>query len=297
MKKVIAIVGPTASGKTGASIELAEKLNTEIIAMDSMQIYRYMDIGTAKPTPKEMEGILHHMLDVAEPNDTYSVAQYKQAAMTCIQAIQRKGKTPVLVGGTGLYLRALSSDMHLGDTLGDAAIRGKYETYAKEYGNKALHERLGDIDAETAERLHENDVRRVIRALEIFEITGLPLSKRKASQPQSDLDISVFGVLLERERLIERINQRVDNMFEQGLVQEVESLLHMGISPEAQAMQGIGYKEIVPYLRGDLSLESVVETIKIRTRQYAKRQMTWFRATEGIHWEAPDKIVQSMLEV
>lgn len=297
MNKVIAIVGPTASGKTGSSIQLAKRLDTEIVAMDSMQIYRHMDIGTAKPTALEMEGIPHHMLDVVEPSDPYSVAQYQKAAMTCIGTIHEKGKIPVLVGGTGLYLRALSTDMHLGDTLGNDAIREKYEAFANEYGNKALHERLNAIDAKTAARLHENDVRRVVRALEIYEMTGIPLSERETSLPKSSLDITVFGVSIERNTLIERINRRVDMMLEQGMVQEVEKLLHMGVSPESQAMQGIGYKEIIPYLKGDLPLESVIETVKIRTRQYAKRQMTWFRGTPGIRWEAPDKIVQSMLEV
>ena len=297
MNKVIAIIGPTASGKTAASIKLAKELDTHVIAMDSMQIYRHMDIGTAKPSALDMEGIPHHMLDVVEPDESYSVAEYKRAATECIKSIQKMGKIPILVGGTGLYLKALCTDMHLGNTLGDESTRSKYEQFAKTNGNDALYAKLMEADEKSALRLHPNDVRRIVRALEIFELTGRRLSDRETSAPQSAFDMTIFGIATERSSLIERINQRVDMMIAQHLPQEVESLLTMGISPEAQAMQGIGYKELIPCIRGQMALESAVETIKIRTRQYAKRQMTWFRATSDVHWITPNKINQSLLEV
>ncbi len=297
MKKVIAIVGPTASGKTAASIVLAKQLNTQIVAMDSMQIYRHMNIGTAKPTLEEMEGIPHHMLDVVEPKDNYSVAQYKSDALKCIENTHKMNKIPVLVGGTGLYLKALSTDAHLGDTLGSAAIRQKYEAIALEQGNEALHQMLRAVDEPTANRLHPNDVRRVVRAMEIYHITGQRLSEREQSVPQSQFNMTVLGISMERNALIQRIEDRVNLMLEQGLVQEVQKLLDMGVERDCQAMQGIGYKELIPYLMGEQSLESAVETIKIRTRQYAKRQMTWFRATPDIQWVQLEDINQSMLEV
>lgn len=284
MKDIIAIVGPTASGKTGLSIALAKHLQTEIICMDSMQIYQRMNIGTAKPTLEEMDGIPHHMLDVVPPDVPYSVAQYKADAEKCIEAVHGRGKIPILVGGTGLYLKALCTDMHMGHTVGSVDIRAKYEAIAEKKGADHVHALLLSIDPKAAARLHPNNVRRVIRALEVYEATGVPLGESPPSPPQSHYRFTIIGIACERSRLIKRINLRVDQMLSQGLAGEVDTLIQIGVPADAQAMQGIGYKELVPYLKGETTLEAAIELIKVRTRQYAKRQMTWFRRTPEVHW-------------
>lgn len=286
MLPVIAVVGPTASGKTALSIALAQALGGEIVAMDSMQVYRRMDIGTAKPTLLERQGIPHYMLDVVEPDRTYSVAEYVPQAREALAKIHKTNRTPILVGGTGLYFKALCGGLTLGEAAGDPKLRQTLKAQAETpEGRLALHSRLQEVDPVSAARLHPNDSRRVIRALEVFRATGKPLSAQAgAREAFCPYDIKLLGVGIERPELISRINQRVDQMLAQGLVREVQELLASGVPPESQAMQGLGYKELVPYLAGRQTLEEATGRIKTGTRQYAKRQMTWFRRTPGIQW-------------
>ncbi|MBQ8536217.1 MAG: tRNA (adenosine(37)-N6)-dimethylallyltransferase MiaA [Clostridia bacterium] len=285
MKPVIAIVGPTASGKTALSIYLAKQLQTQILCMDSMQVYRGMDIGTAKPTMAEREGIPHHMLDVVSPKEPYSVAEYVEGAKACIETIHANGQVPILVGGTGLYLKALSGGLTLGGTVGNEGLRKKLEAIASSpEGKNELHMQLAKVDPAAAARLHVNDSRRVIRALEVFELTGRPLSEQTQQKQLCPYHLITLGVGMERPLLIDRINRRVDQMLADGLIKEVQKLLSEGVSPAAQSMQGLGYKELAPYLLGEIPLEAAVEQIKIGTRQYAKRQMTWFRRTPQVSW-------------
>jgi len=293
---LVVITGPTASGKTSLSIALCHKLNGEVIAMDSMQIYKYMDIGTAKPTLEEQNGIPHHMLDVADPRDAYSVADYAAQAKPCIQDIHARGKIPVLTGGTGLYLKALTTDMELGGTQGDPEIRQRLTALSQEEnGVDTLVDMLMKADPITANRLHRNDLRRIIRALEVYEITGRPFSdQHKEEQADCPYNLCILGMLIERGILYQRIDQRVDAMMRLGLYEEVESLIGLGVPPEAQAMQGLGYKEIVPVLLGKQPLHHAIDAIKLGTRHYAKRQMTWFRRTEGIHWL--DALSESLID-
>ncbi len=283
---LIVLAGPTASGKTALSIALAHALGGEIIAMDSMQVYRGMDIGTAKPSMAEREGIPHHMLDVAEPGDAFSVAEYVGQAKVCIDGVYRRGNIPFLAGGTGLYLKALTSVMTLGETRGDDALRSHFAALSEQENGKALlHEMLQKADPITAGRLHPNDVRRVIRALEVLELTGKPISAQQPSPAaECPYSLCILGLSWNRETLYRRIEKRVDAMMDAGLLREIEGLLARGVSPACQAMQGLGYKELVPVLLRGKSLSEAVETIKLGTRHYAKRQMTWFKRTEGILW-------------
>ncbi len=283
---LIVIAGPTASGKTSLSIALSRRLQGEVVAMDSMQVYRYMDIGTAKPTMEEREGIVHHMLDVANPKDTYSVAEYAKQAKDCISDVHQRGNVPILTGGTGLYLKALTTSMELGGTQGDPAIRERLSAIAQqENGGETLHEMLFKVDPASANRLHRNDIRRIVRALEVYELTGKPLSSQQLhDQPECPYTLCILGLFLERETLYKRIDGRVDAMMHMGLVREVEGLLRMGVPPEAQSMQGLGYKELIPVVNDGQPLHQAVEAIKLGTRHYAKRQMTWFKRTEGMTW-------------
>lgn len=283
---LIVLAGPTASGKTGLSIKLAHELHGEIIAMDSMQVYRGMDIGTAKPTLAEREGIAHHMLDVADPRDAFSVADYVEQAKVCIDNIHQRGKLPILAGGTGLYLKALTTAMTLGETQGDGAIRSGLMALAEQENGKAiLHGMLKEADPVTAGRLHPNDVRRVVRALEVMKLTGKPISAQQPGlQAECPFSLCILGLNWDQGALYRRIEKRVDNMMVAGLLGEVEGLLTSGVSPASQSMQGLGYKELVPVLTQGRPLSEAVEAIKLGTRHYAKRQMTWFRRTEDIRW-------------
>ena len=283
---LIVIVGPTASGKTSLSIALCHKLKGEVVAMDSMQIYQYMDIGTAKPTVEEQDGIAHHMLDVADPKEAYSVAEYASQAKSCIAKIHAHGKIPVLTGGTGLYLKALTTSMELGGTQGDLKIREQLTAIAQEqHGVDILVGMLTKVDPVTAARLHRNDLRRIIRALEVYEITGQPFSRQLMEErAECPYSLCVLGMMMEREMLYTRIELRVDEMIRLGLLAEVEHLLSMGVPPQAQSMQGLGYKEMIPVILGNQPLNQAIDSIKLGTRHYAKRQMTWFRRTEGIRW-------------
>ena len=252
---VMGIVGATASAKTTLSLPLAQALNCEIVCMDSMQIYRRMDIGTAKPTADERALIPHHMLDIVEPTEPFSVAQYVEQARAVITDIVHRGRVPMLVGGTGLYLQGLTLPMDYGGLPSAAA------------------------------RLHPNDQRRVIRALEIYELTGIPMSQhRTPTQADAPYDFSLYAVDWPRAELHARINQRVDQMLANGLMQEVQPLLDSGVSEDAQSMQGLGYKELLPCLHGDISLAQAAEAIKVGTRNYARRQLIWFRRDTRIRW-------------
>lgn len=293
--KVIVIVGPTASGKTDLSIRLAKELNGEIISADSMQIYKKMTIGTAKPTKEEMQGIPHHMIDIVEPNEDFNVAKYKNMAEEKIEEVLSKGKQPIIVGGTGLYIDTLVNGIEFFDIENDFEYRAKLENEVKEKGVDWLYEELKKVDPEAADNIEKNNVRRVIRALEIYKVTGKTKTQLdKESIKGSKYDYIIFGLLWDREKLYERINLRVDRMLKDGLIEEVKSLIdNEGFSKTA--LQGLGYKEVVEYLEGNVSYEEMVEKIKMETRRYAKRQMTWFKRNQNIIWlEASNK--QEMFE-
>ena len=283
----LTITGPTASGKSDLALALAEKLDGEIVCMDSMQIYRGMDIGTAKPSPEEQARVPHHMLDVAGPMDSFSVTRYKEMAYSCAHDILKRGHLPVFCGGTGFYLRALRSDMAMGGAAGDPQVRSRLEKEAAEMGQEAMHAHLMQLDPETAARLHPNDIRRVIRALEVMEITGIPFSRQQNSMERDrTFTWRVICLDMDRETLYRRINLRVDRMIESGLEAEVKGLLDMGVSASCQSMQGIGYKEWIPYFSGQEgeSVDTVAEAIRLNTRHYAKRQLTWMRREEEVLW-------------
>lgn len=280
-KRVLGIVGPTASGKTALSLTVAERLKGEILCMDSMQIYRGMDIGTAKPTKEEQARVPHHLHSFLGPNEAFSVSQYAEAARQKIEEVA----LPILVGGTGMYLQSLSLPMDYGAVGGDEEIRRKYHEIADTKGPEALHKLLEQADPVSAQKLHPNDVRRVVRALEVYDLTGVPLSAQKMPGPEdAPYDFQLYAIEMPRDVLYARVDQRVDEMMRQGLLEEVKKLKESGLSPEAQSMQGLGYKELWPVLEGHMSLSDAVSLIKLRTRHYAKRQLTWFKRDERIQW-------------
>lgn len=284
-QRVIGIVGPTASGKTALSLALANAFPIEILCMDSMQVYRGMDIGTAKPTQKERMLALHHLLDIRQPEESFSVAEYAALAREAINGIAARGQLPVLVGGTGLYLRALSLPLGLGGVPGNDAIRARYQALLEEEGAQALHDALKQVDLVTAGRLHPNDTRRVIRALEVYTVTGCPFSQQEMpSYEDSPYDLLLYARDWPREMLYARIDQRVDEMMRQGLLEEVQNLQKRGLPQKEQSLQGLGYKELFSCLLGEMDLAQAVELIKRHTRNYAKRQITWFRADPRVKW-------------
>lgn len=286
MNKVIVIIGPTAVGKTALSIDLAKKLNSEIISGDSMLIYKGFDIGTAKPSVAEQAGIKHHLIDVLEPNSSFSVTEFKERAAELVDNINARGKIPVIAGGTGLYTKALLENYNFNKTSANEDYRLSLEQIAKEQGKEQLHKMLETVDPKSAQRLHINDTRRVIRALEVFHQGGEYISQDKELNSNNLLayDAVVIGLNMDRAKLYERINNRVDIMMENGLLDEVKLLLHNGVKKDCQAMQAIGYKELVWYLEGICSLEFAVDKIKQATRNFAKRQLTWFRRMSYIKW-------------
>lgn len=285
-EKIPVLVGPTASGKTAASIALAHLMDAEIISADSMQIYKHMDVGTAKPTAEEMDGVPHHLIDCVEPDVDYSVACFKADALAAIDGIRRRGRVPLIVGGTGLYINALTLPWIADGPTGSIAVRRKLEQEWEEQGSAALYARLQAVDPASAEAIHPNNVKRVIRALEIYEATGKPKSQwdGEAAQEELPYDYVLMGITMDRERLYQRIDLRVDQMLAEGLMDEMKGLLARGYGPELTAMKAIGYKELMPVLAGEESLEEGVRILKRDTRHFAKRQLTWFRRDERIRW-------------
>ena len=282
---IVCVVGPTASGKTGFSIEYAKKHNGEIISCDSMQIYKYMDIGTAKATKEEQKEVPHHMLDFVDPNTDYSVADFVEGARKCIEDISKRGRLPILCGGTGLYIDSIINNLEFSEEKRDDEYREYLQKMAEENGNEAVHKLLEEADPIEAKKVHYNNVKRVIRALEICKTTGMTKTEAdKLAIKESLYNAEIFGMAMDRERLYERINRRVDMMMEEGLLDEVKRLLAMGIRRNSTAMQAIGYKEILEYLDGECDLASAVDKIKQESRRYAKRQMTWFRRNKSIKW-------------
>ncbi|CAM3860279.1 MULTISPECIES: tRNA (adenosine(37)-N6)-dimethylallyltransferase MiaA [Bacillus] len=283
-EKVAVIIGPTAVGKTKLSIDLAKALNGEIISGDSMQIYRTMDIGTAKVTKEEMDGIPHYMVDIKNPEESFSVAEFQERVRKHIREITKRGKLPIIVGGTGLYIQSVLFDYQFTDDAGDAIYREQMEKLALERGVEYVHKKLQEVDPDSAERIHANNVRRVIRALEIFHTTGEKMSDQLEKQENELLyDVSLIGLTMDREMLYDRINLRVDIMMDQGLLEEVEGLYNRGIR-DCQSIQAIGYKEIYDYFEDRVSLEEAVSQLKTNSRRYAKRQLTWFRNKMDVTW-------------
>lgn len=290
-KPLFILVGPTAVGKTRLSIALAKALNGEIISADSMQIYEYMDIGTAKIIDEEKDGIIHHLIDEVMPDVDFSVSDFQSKAKTHIEEILDKGKLPMVVGGTGLYINSLIYDLDFTSSVSNWNLRYEYEEKANAYGNEYIHDELKNVDPVSADRVHVNDTKRIIRALEVYYETGKPMSEsyKDFRKPSNEFDIVMIGLRMDREKLYERIDKRIDIMIEQGLIEEVKSLLDKGYSEDLTSMQGIGYKEIISYLKGECSLEDTVEILKRQSRRYAKRQLTWFRKEEKVHWVDVDE--------
>ena len=285
------LAGPTAVGKTDISIKLAQKLNGEIISADSMQIYKHMDIGSAKITEAEKEGIPHHLIDFVSPFDEFSVAEFKEKSKNAIKDIASRGKLPMIVGGTGFYIDSLIFNYDFANTYKDEEYREHLKNLASEHGKEYVHELLKDIDEVSYKKLYPNDLKRVIRALEVFKLTGKTISEFNKEQDIFDIPYNVYYFVLnmDRSKLYERINKRVDIMMEKGLIEEVKSLQNMGCTPDMQSMKGIGYKEILYYLDGKLSLDEAVELIKKGSRHYAKRQLTWFRKDNRVHFIDKDQ--------
>lgn len=283
-KRIIVIVGPTAVGKTSLSISLARRLDGEIISGDSMQVYRGMDIGTAKIRPEEMEGIPHHLIDIRNPDETYSAAEFKRDVNEKVTEITEKNRIPILVGGSGLYIQAALYDYNFSDIPRDEKWTEKLMKEAREDGIDRIYRKLKEVDPEQAEKIHPNNHRRIIRALEIYEATGKTKTEwEKEQKRESPYDPLIIGLTMEREKLYEQINRRVDQMMENGLLEEVETLYRQGFE-NTQAMKAIGYKEFIPYLEGEIMLEDAIETLKRNSRRFAKRQYTWFRNKLPVTW-------------
>lgn len=285
-KPLIILTGPTAVGKTKASIGLAKAVDGEIISADSMQVYRHMDIGSAKIKPEEMEGIPHHLIDVLEPDDEFHVVKFQQLAKKAMREIWERGHIPIVTGGTGFYIQALLYDIDFDENEKENACRKELEAYAREHGAEALHEKLALVDPASAKMIHPNNIKRVIRALEFYEHTGKRISEHNETQRQreSPYAFAYFVLTDDRAHLYERINRRVDQMIEEGLVNEVQALKDKGYTKQLVSMQGLGYKEILDYLDGNCTLEEAIYTIKRDTRHFAKRQLTWFKRERDVIW-------------
>lgn len=295
-EKVIVICGPTASGKTALSIELAKKINGEIISCDSMQIYKDMDIGTAKPTKEEMRGIKHYLIDFVSPDKRYSVADYKKDAKEAIKKILQNGKVPIIVGGTGLYVDSLIYEIEYPNIEFDEKYRQELEKIAEQDGLDGLYKQAKEIDPEAIQKISENDKKRILRILEIYHATGKNKTEqeKESRKKEVEYDYKVYALNWDREKLYERINKRVDVMIGQGLIDEVRNI-YQKYEKFPTAMQGLGYKEVVEYLTKKISKEEMVEKIKQETRRYAKRQLTWFRKNKQTIWlEAKNKIEDNM---
>ena len=284
-RKILILAGPTAVGKTEYSLELAKKLDGEIVSADSMQLYKFMDIGSAKPTKEEMARAVHHMVDEIDPREEFSVFMYNEMAKKAIEDIFSRGKTPIISGGTGLYVNSLIYEMDFSAMPDNKEYRKQLEDMAKTKGNDLLHAMLKEKDPKAAERIHPNNVKKVIRALEMLEEGQERVREFSESFVKTkDYDYCLIGLCRDREELYDRINKRVDILFDMGLLEEIESLDKMVLTEEHISMKGIGYKEVFGYLRGEYDLDEAVYLVKRNTRHYAKRQMTWFRRYEDMHW-------------
>jgi len=284
-KPLVIIAGPTAVGKTDISIEIAKRLNGEIVSADSMQIYKFLDIGSAKPTKEEMQNITHYLIDEIDPRTKFSVSEYRDLAKKYIEKIIAKDKLPIVTGGTGLYINSLIYEMDFSNTSSDKAIREKLTKEYEKYGSEYLHDKLKEVDSESAERIHPNNTQRVIRALEIYYSTGEGIKDFSKDLIESkDYDSILIGLGRDRQELYERINKRVDIMFNEGLLEEVKRLVNMGMKVEDISMKGIGYKEVIGYLDGEYDLNRAIELIKRNTRRYAKRQITWLKRYKKMKW-------------
>lgn len=285
-KPLIILTGPTAVGKTKASIGLAKALNGEIISADSMQVYKYMDIGSAKIRPEEMDGIKHYLIDELEPDEEFHVVRFQQMAKAAMEEIYAKGKVPIVVGGTGFYIQALLYDIDFTENEEDTAYRMELEQITKENGPEKLHEMLREVDPESADAIHANNVKRVIRALEFYKLTGQKISEHneKERAKESPYEFCYFVLNDDRKLLYDRIDLRIDKMMEEGLLEEVSSLKNKGYTKDMVSMQGLGYKEILDYLNGECSLEEAIYILKRDTRHFAKRQLTWFRRERDVIW-------------
>lgn len=305
-KPLIILTGPTAVGKTELSIRLAKLVNGEIISADSMQVYKHMDIGSAKIRQEEMDGIPHHLVDVFEPDEEFHVVRFQECARRCMEEIYSRNRIPILVGGTGFYIQAVLYDIDFTENGGDDSYRKGLEALAKEKGNEYLHRMLREVDASSAEQIHANNVKRVIRALEYYHETGEPISRhnQQERQKESPYNFAYFVLNDRRDRLYEKIDARVDGMLREGLVYEVRALKERGCTKDMVSMQGLGYKEILSYLEGERTLEEAVYILKRDTRHFAKRQLTWFRREREVCWVEKEafgydneKILERMTEI
>lgn len=301
MKKIPLIVvgGPTASGKTALAIELAKALDGEIVSADSMQIYKYMDIGTAKPTADELKECPHHLIGFREPDCDFSVADYTELAHKTIADITARGKVAIMCGGTGLYINSVVNDVDFGEYENDYELRKSLDELVKKDGAGVLLDMLAEFDPVSAKRLHPNNVKRIIRAIEFYKVSGVPISEHqeRTKLKESRYDATMFLINHNREVLYDRINRRVDIMISDGLVDEVRSIMNMGYSRDLNSMQGIGYKEMIAYLEGEISLADAIDMIKQNSRRYAKRQLTWFRRDGRINMLSPDDAVNEALGI
>lgn len=285
-QKLIVVAGPTASGKTRLAIDIAKSVNGEIVNADSMQIYKYMNIGSAKPTLEEQSEAKHHLIDFLEPDEEFSVANYTELAHKVIAEISSRGKIPIMCGGTGLYINSVVNDITFGEIETDYKLREELNELAKQHGSQYLLDILKEFDPVSAQRLHPGNLRRIVRAIEFYRTTGIPISEHQemTKQKESRYEPLMLCVKWDREVLYDRINKRVDIMLNDGLLDEVKRLMEMGYTKELNSMKGIGYKEIIDYFEGNMSLEDTVNLIKQSSRRYAKRQLTWFRRDKRIHW-------------
>ncbi|MBO5209268.1 MAG: tRNA (adenosine(37)-N6)-dimethylallyltransferase MiaA [Lachnospiraceae bacterium] len=296
-RPLVILTGPTAVGKTALSISLAKAINGEIISADSMQVYKYMDIGSAKIMPEEMDGVPHYLVDILEPTDEFHVVKFQTLAKEAMEKIYAKGKIPILVGGTGFYIQSVLYDIDFAQSEEDETFRNELEQFAKENGNEALFERLRAVDPKSCEIIHANNVKRVIRAIEFYEKTGKRISEHNDEQRENESPYNFVYFVLndDRTKIYERIDKRVDKMLADGLVEEVQHLKNMGCTRNLVSMQGLGYKEILEYLDGECTLEDAIYRIKRDTRHFAKRQLTWFRRERDVTWvsrEDFDKMLQ-----
>lgn len=285
-KPLIVLTGPTAVGKTKLSIALAKAVGGEIISADSMQVYKSMDIGSAKIRPEEMDGVPHYLVDVLEPSEEFHIVRFQQMAKEAMEKIYANGHIPILVGGTGFYIQAIVKDIDFTKNEENTEIRAKWEQFAKDHGAEALHEELGKVDPKSAETIPAGNVKRVVRALEFYELSGSPISEHNEEQKakESPYQFAYFVLNDHRELLYERIEKRIDEMLEEGLIDEVKGLKERGFTKDMVSMQGLGYKEILDYLDGNLTLEEAVYILKRDTRHFAKRQLTWFRREPEVSW-------------